>query len=152
MINISKMNADYVFIRFPNRRKSRSNWMMQVASPGLCGVIYTFYNNVAGEEHLRAFLSQADPRMLGKAAGYRVYCLIRSSREDATEEYILQHAQQIAEEMATAQIDQFVDEVHKNRFRDLASGEEPYGYGDGSDATNNGFRRPPVIKDATDQN
>lgn len=155
-LNLSKMNAEYVFLRYPNRKKSRTNWMMQVASPGLCGAIYTFYNNQAGEEHLRVFLAQADHRLLGKANGYRVYCLIRSTREPATDEYILQHAQRIASEMADIQVNEFVDEAHLKRFRDLRPGEQPYGYVDNSsEETNNGFRRPPIIRNPTsdtDQN
>lgn len=110
--------ADYIYYWMPSGFKRKGTFLMQLDDPGFSGVIFCFQHNE--EEKRREFLAGvADTRLLGKANGHRVYCVITRTRVACSTEYVIEHAQRIAQEMANLHINSFRDPVHLNRFRDI---------------------------------
>ena len=67
--------ADYIYYWMPSGFKRKGTFLMQLDDPGFSGVIFCFQHNE--EEKRREFLAGVtDTRLLGKASGYRVYCVI----------------------------------------------------------------------------
>ena len=112
------INQRYIYYWMPSAFKRKGTFLMQLEDPGLSGVIFCFQHNE--EDKRREFLAGvSDTRLLGKANGFRVYCIITRTRVACSPEYVEENAQRIAQEMANLHLNSFRDPVHMARFRDL---------------------------------